>query len=73
MQRKSKKLLVLKWNLSMQIYDIDYDDAKTYNHNYTLQFIRPLQREKLVKKIYDSLEEKGIFIFSEKVISSIQH
>lgn len=37
--------------------------------NYTLQFIRPLQREKLIKKIYDSLKPEGVFIFSEKVIS----
>ena len=35
-----------------------------------MQFIRPLQREKLVKKIYNSLRNEGIFIFSEKVISS---
>jgi tRNA (cmo5U34)-methyltransferase len=38
--------------------------------NYTLQFIRPLHREKLVKKIYDALNEGGAFIFSEKLISS---
>ncbi len=37
--------------------------------NYTLQFIRPLKREKLVKKIYDSLKEGGVFIVSEKIIS----
>jgi tRNA (cmo5U34)-methyltransferase len=36
--------------------------------NYMLQFIRPLVRDKFVKKIYDSLEEEGIFIFSEKII-----
>jgi tRNA (cmo5U34)-methyltransferase len=36
---------------------------------FTLQFIRPLQREGLVKKIYDALDEDGIFIFAEKVIS----
>lgn len=36
--------------------------------NYTLQFIRPLERESLVKKIYDCLERDGIFIFSEKII-----
>lgn len=53
--------------------DIDNVDFKASNlviSNYTLQFIRPLQREKLIKKIYNSLENKGIFIFSEKVISS---
>ncbi len=37
--------------------------------NYTLQFIRPLKREKLIRKIYNSLREDGIFIVSEKVIS----
>jgi len=52
------------------LHDTSYDDAKLILSNYTLQFIRPLQREKLVKKIYDSLEVGGIFIFSEKVISS---
>ncbi len=36
--------------------------------NYTLQFIRPLNRPKLVKKIYDGLCENGYFIFSEKVV-----
>jgi tRNA (cmo5U34)-methyltransferase len=34
-----------------------------------LQFIRPLVREKLIKKLADSLKKEGIFIFSEKVIS----
>ncbi|HEX5623238.1 MAG TPA: carboxy-S-adenosyl-L-methionine synthase CmoA [Sulfuricurvum sp.] len=37
--------------------------------NYTLQFIRPMVRENLLCKIYDSLEEGGVFIFSEKVLS----
>ncbi|HEX5711329.1 MAG TPA: carboxy-S-adenosyl-L-methionine synthase CmoA [Sulfuricurvum sp.] len=37
--------------------------------NYTLQFIRPMVREKLVQKIYDSLSDGGVFIFSEKVLS----
>lgn len=37
--------------------------------NYTLQFIRPMVRENLLRKIYDSLEEGGVFIFSEKVLS----
>jgi tRNA (cmo5U34)-methyltransferase len=56
--------------INADLHDVNYENAKLILSNYTLQFIRPLQREKLVKKIYDSLEEKGIFIFSEKVISS---
>ncbi|NPA82662.1 MAG: carboxy-S-adenosyl-L-methionine synthase CmoA [Epsilonproteobacteria bacterium] len=43
--------------------------SKAIISNYTLQFIRPLKREKLVKKIFNSLEEEGFFIVSEKVIS----
>lgn len=50
------------------IFDIDISDAKVVIANYTLQFIRPLQREKLIAKIYDGLKEGGIFIFSEKII-----
>lgn len=37
--------------------------------NFTLQFIRPMIRETLVQKIYDSLEDGGVFIFAEKLIS----
>jgi len=55
--------------LNADIFDIDLKDAKVIFSNYTLQFIRPLSREKLVKKIYDSLENKGAFIFSEKLVS----
>ncbi|MEA3289267.1 MAG: carboxy-S-adenosyl-L-methionine synthase CmoA [Campylobacterota bacterium] len=51
------------------IFNIEFNLSKVIISNYTLQFIRPLQREKLIKKIYDSLDEGGIFIFSEKVIS----
>lgn len=52
------------------IHDINFKTSKVIISNYTLQFIRPLQREKLIKKIYDSLDEDGVFIFSEKVISN---
>lgn len=50
------------------IFNIDIDNAKLVLSNYTIQFIRPLQREKLIKKIYDGLNDKGVFIFSEKII-----
>lgn len=52
------------------IFNVEFTNAKLILSNYTLQFIRPLQREKLVQKIYDSLEEQGVFIFSEKLIST---
>ena len=52
------------------IFEVDLKESQLIISNYTLQFIRPLQREKLVKKIFNSLEKNGIFIFSEKVISN---
>jgi tRNA (cmo5U34)-methyltransferase len=51
------------------IFNIEFKPAKIIIANYTLQFIRPLQRVLLIQKIYDSLENGGIFIFSEKVIT----
>lgn len=37
--------------------------------NYTMQFIRPLHREELLKKIYHSLPDNGKFIMSEKLMT----
>jgi len=45
-----------------------YDQEDVIVANYTLQFIRPMQRVELIKKLYDGLNDEGIFIFSEKVV-----
>jgi len=55
--------------LNADILKHEYKSANVFVSNYTLQFIRPLVREELVKKIASSLKKEGIFIFSEKVIS----
>jgi tRNA (cmo5U34)-methyltransferase len=55
--------------IDADILEYDYKDANVFVSNYTLQFIRPLVREELVKKIADALKQDGVFIFSEKVIS----
>jgi len=55
---------------------LDFADIKEYplNNfdfiiaNYTLQFIRPINRPKIVEKIYKGLNSGGLFIFSEKVV-----
>ncbi len=59
-------------NINIEYADIlnyDYKKADVFVSNYTLQFIRPLVREDLVKTIFSSLKDGGVFIFSEKVIS----
>ncbi len=47
-------------------YPIEGEDVVVAN--YTLQFIRPLERPALVRRIFDGLKEEGEFYFSEKVV-----
>jgi tRNA (cmo5U34)-methyltransferase len=56
--------------LNSDIFNVQLQQSNVIISNYTLQFIRPLQREELIKKIYTSLESGGVFIFSEKTISN---
>ena len=49
--------------------DYDLSNSKAIIANYTIQFIRPLKREKLIQKIYNSLENEGVFLMSEKLIT----
>lgn len=46
----------------------EFNSANAVILNYTLQFIRPLKRVNFIKKIYDGLEDGGIFILSEKLL-----
>ena len=48
--------------------EYDFSNFNAIIANYTLQFIRPLNRPKLVQKIYSGLEKDALFIFSEKVV-----
>jgi len=47
-------------------YPIEAEDVVVAN--YTLQFIRPIQRPSLVRRIYEGLRGEGEFYFSEKVV-----
>ncbi|RAX53057.1 carboxy-S-adenosyl-L-methionine synthase CmoA [Helicobacter sp. 16-1353] len=47
-------------------YEFDFDAIIS---NYTLQFVRPINRESLLSKIQQSLPKNGILILSEKLIS----
>ena len=38
--------------------------------NLTLQFVRPLYRDKLIKDIYEGLQDKGCLILIEKVLGN---
>lgn len=51
------------------ITSFDIADAGAIVMNYTLQFIRPVQRESFLTKLYNSLKPGGLLILSEKIIS----
>ena len=72
LNRASKKINAYGLDIELindDIFNVNFKPSSVIISNYTLQFIRPLQREKLIKKIYDSLEDGAVFIFSEKVIT----
>jgi tRNA (cmo5U34)-methyltransferase len=50
------------------IMELDVENVGAIILNYTLQFIRPLQREKFLRQVYGFLRPGGVLIMSEKVI-----
>ncbi len=72
LEQANKKVKVYGANIKLKdgdILKIPFENSNVIVSNYTLQFIRPIYREELLKKIFVSLRENGIFIFSEKVVS----
>ena len=71
LDRAEQKCQAFGANIELQLADMltyTYDKEDVIVANYTLQFIRPMQRVELVKRLYDGLDDDGIFIFSEKVV-----
>jgi len=71
LERAEQKCQAFGADIELALADMltyDYHDEDIIVANYTLQFIRPMQRVELVKKLYASLNEDGLFIFSEKVV-----
>jgi tRNA (cmo5U34)-methyltransferase len=68
-QNKAKAYGVNVKFINNDFLEYDLLGSKVIIANYTIQFVRPLKREKLIKKIYDSLNENGLFLMSEKLIT----
>lgn len=52
----------------VDILDATFPKSDVIIANYMLQFIRPINRVLFLKKIFDSINNGGIFIFSEKIV-----
>lgn len=57
-------------DLNSSLDDVDLQNASVVTICWTLQFIRPLQRDRLIKKIYDSMAVGGVLIITEKVLTN---
>jgi len=71
-QKANKKAKAFGVNIDFiesDFLDFDFKIQNIIIANYTMQFVRPIKREKLISKIYTSLEKDGIFLMSEKLIS----
>lgn len=71
LDRAEQKCQAFGANIELEFADMltyEYKQEDVIVANYTLQFIRPMQRVELIKKLYDGLNDDGVFIFSEKVV-----
>ncbi len=71
LDRADQKCQAFGAEIDLELADMlsyDYTKEDIIVANYTLQFIRPMQRVELVKKLYHALSDDGLFIFSEKVV-----
>ncbi len=50
--------------------DFEIKDASVVFMNWTLQFVRPLHRDRLMRKIFAGMKEGGALIVTEKVVVS---
>ena len=78
----SSKAMLEKAHLKAELYSKNKnftfldEDITAFEHrdvgavllNYTLQFIRPIMRENVIQKVYDSLKPGGVLLLSEKTI-----
>ena len=57
-------------NFNGDLDEIGMENASLVTLCWTLQFIRPLKRDNLIRKIYDSLIENGVLLITEKILTN---
>lgn len=57
-------------DLNESLTGVELRDASVVTLCWTLQFVRPLRRDHLVRWIYDGLVEGGVLIATEKVLTN---
>lgn len=57
-------------DLNKDLDAIEIDNASVVTLCWTLQFVRPLKRDRLINKIYKSLVDGGVLIITDKVLTN---
>ncbi len=57
-------------DLNNDLTNIDLSNSSVVTLCWTLQFIRPLKRDLLIKTIYDNMANGGVLIITEKVLTN---
>lgn len=60
-------------DLNDDLSKIDFSNASIVTMCWTLQFIRPLKRDSLIRKIYENMADGGILLVTEKVLTNDSH
>jgi tRNA (cmo5U34)-methyltransferase len=71
LDRAIQKCQAFGVDIELELADMleyEYKNLDIIVANYTLQFIRPIQRIELISRLYQGLNDDGLFIFSEKVV-----
>lgn len=57
-------------DLNGAINDLELPEVSVVTICWTLQFIRPLNRDRLIRKIYENMANGGVLIVTEKVLTN---
>jgi tRNA (cmo5U34)-methyltransferase len=69
----SDRIEVRYGDLNGQLSQVPLDNASVVTMCWTLQFIRPLRRDNVVRWIYDGLVDGGVLIVAEKILTNNGH
>jgi tRNA (cmo5U34)-methyltransferase len=60
-------------DLNGDVSDLNLENASMITMCWTLQFVRPLKRDNLIKAIYNGLVQDGVLVVTEKVLTNTSH
>ncbi len=64
------RIEIIRGDLNGDLSKLKIENSSVVTMLWTLQFIRPLRRDKLVRWIYKELVENGVLIVTEKVLTN---